>query len=98
MISLIVNIEVSADGVADFIRFIKEAAESARTKEPGCRLFMVSRSVENPHAFTLTEIYDDMAALEAHRLTPHYLLFQERAAKAGFIVSKTAVLGTVVSG
>lgn len=97
MISLLITVEIAPDRVDDFVSFITEEAEDARTKEPGCRGFRISRSFDNPNVFTLAEFYDDLAALEAHRQTPHFLLFKQRA-DGGMIVSKTAVCGEVIDG
>jgi autoinducer 2-degrading protein len=96
MISLLITVEVNPDRVEDFVRFITEEAADAVANEPGCRQFTVSRSVETANVFTLAEFYDDMAALEAHRLTPHFVLFQERVKEFNLIVGKTAVLGEVI--
>jgi len=98
MTSLIVTIETPPDRVDEFIRFMTEAAHDARTKEPGCRRFEVTRLTDRPNVFTLAELYDDDAALEAHRLTPHFLLFKKRAGEGNLIVSKTSALGEVISG
>lgn len=98
MTSLIVTIETPPDRVDEFIRFMTEAAHDARTKEPGCRRFEVTRLTDQPNVFTLAELYDDYAALEAHRLTPHFLLFKKRAEEGNLIVSKTSALGEVISG
>lgn len=97
MISLLVNVEVDPNRVDQFITWIKEEAEDARTKEPGCRGFKVSQSQEKPNVFTLIELYDDEAALEAHRQTPHFLLFRERASD-GLFLNKTSFLGTIIDG
>jgi len=96
MISLVIIVEV-VEGKADlFAEFITEEARDVLAHEPGCRSFVVSRSIEEAHTFTLAEVYDDLAALDAHRLTPHFLLFQERAKEHGLIAKKTPVLGDVV--
>jgi (4S)-4-hydroxy-5-phosphonooxypentane-2,3-dione isomerase len=95
MISLLVTLEVAPDRVEEFIAYIKEEAADARTKEPGCVRFEISQSVEQANLFTLTEGYTDLAALEDHRLTPHFLLFRERVAD-GLILSKSSVCGTVI--
>lgn len=95
MISLVIIVEVSPDRVDEFVRYITEEAADARTKEPGCRRFEISRSVDQPNFFTLVEAYDDLAALEAHRQTPHFLLFRQRA-DGGLIVSKKSVCGEVI--
>lgn len=98
MTSLIVTIETAAGKTDEFIRYISEAAEHARTREPGCRRFEVTRLTDHPNIFTLAELYDDMAALEAHRLTPHFLLFKKRAEDEVLIASKTSCLGEVIAG
>lgn len=95
MISLLVTVEIAPGRADEFLRYIKEEAADARTKEPGCRRFEISRSVDNPQVFTLTEAYDDLAALDAHRKTPHFLLFRQRA-DGGLIVNKTSVCGDVI--
>ncbi len=40
--------------------------------EPGCRFYRTHRSPAEPRRFFLYEQYDDQAALEAHRATPHF--------------------------
>ena len=97
MISLLITLEINPERVDCFVRYITEEAADARTKEPGCRGFRISRSFDNPNVFTLAEFYDDMAALEAHRLTPHFALFRQRA-DDGMILSKVAVCGEVIDG
>lgn len=98
MISLLITVEVNPDRVEEFIRFITEEAEDARTKEPGCRGFTVSRSFDKSNVFSLAEFYDDKAALDAHGLTPHFLLFKKRVEEYQLFVSKSAVLGEVIDG
>ena len=43
--------------------------------EPGCRQFDVNTGAESPDGVLLYEVYDDAAAFEAHKLTPHYKEF-----------------------
>lgn len=96
MISLVIIVEV-AEGKADlFAEYITEEARDVLEYEAGCRSFVVSRSVDDPQVFTLAEVYDDQAALDAHRLTRHFLLFQERVKEHGLIAKKTPVLGDVI--
>jgi (4S)-4-hydroxy-5-phosphonooxypentane-2,3-dione isomerase len=96
MISLVIIVE-AMQGKADlFAEYIAEEARDVMANEPGCRSFVVSRSLDEPHTFTLAEVYDDQAALDQHRLTPHFLLFQERVKEHGLIAKKTPVLGDVI--
>jgi len=40
--------------------------------EPGCRMYVVHRSLTEPRKFLLYEQYDDQAAIDAHRASPHF--------------------------
>ncbi len=97
MTSLIVTLEADPDKLDSFIPFLMEAAAAARTSELGCRRFEVARLTDRPHVFTLAELYDDDAALAAHRLTPHFLLFKERIESGNLVLAKSSALGEVVS-
>ena len=98
MISLVIIVEAAPERADDFARFIAEEAADSVANEPGCRQFTVSRGIEQPNIFTLAEFYDDQAALDAHRLTPHFILFQERVKEFDLVVGKTVVLGEVIQG
>ena len=96
MISLVITVETAEGKAQDFLKYLIEEAADVIAHEPGCRQFLVSRSKGNPNVFTLAEFYDDEAALEHHRQTPHFILFQERVKEFGLIATKTPVLGEVV--
>ncbi len=96
MVSLVIIVEAAPERVDEFVKFITEEARDVMAHEPGCKQFLVSRSKEQANVFTLAEFYDDHAALEAHRRTPHFLLFQERVKEFGLIANKTPVLGEVI--
>ncbi len=96
MISLVIIVEAAEGKAEQFAKFITEEAQGVVDHEPGCKQFIVSRSVEDPNTFTLAEFYDDQAALDAHRLTPHFLLFQERVKEFGLVANKTPVQGNVM--
>jgi quinol monooxygenase YgiN len=51
---------------------------AASVKEPGCRQFDVLLEESNPHHVFLYEVYDDAAALEAHRATAHFKKYFEK--------------------
>jgi len=40
--------------------------------EPGCRMYLAHRSTTDARRFFLYEQYDDEAALDAHRASPHF--------------------------
>ena len=45
---------------------------AASRAEPGCRMYQAHRSPTDPLRFFLYEQYDDQAALDAHRNSPHF--------------------------
>jgi quinol monooxygenase YgiN len=51
---------------------LQRMAPLVQAHEPGCRLYQVSRHRDNPDLFLLYEQYDDMAAVDVHRATPHF--------------------------
>lgn len=48
---------------------------AATRTETGCDAFVVYRSSEEPDRFLLFEQYQDEAALDAHRASPHFRLY-----------------------
>ena len=61
-------------GVDDAVALFKELIPPTRA-EPGCRMYVVHRSTTDPRRFFLYEQYDDLAALDAHRASPHFSLY-----------------------
>ena len=47
-------------------------AEQVRGAEPGCRLYVVTRSKHDPRLYQIIERYDDEEALSAHSHAEHY--------------------------
>ena len=92
MISLVIVVEVNPEQVDKFITYLTEEAADAIANEPGCRNFMISQSVTERNVFTLAEFYDDHVALDEHRKTPHFLLFQERVSEYNLILNKREVV------
>jgi quinol monooxygenase YgiN len=57
-------------------RLVRHAATSLE-REEGCHRFDFFQERGDPALFLLIEIYEDDAALEAHRASAHYLAFRE---------------------
>jgi quinol monooxygenase YgiN len=60
--------EGEAEAVADIL---SRLAAQAR-EEPGVKLFLVHRAVENPAQFLFYELFEDAAAFAAHQQTGHF--------------------------
>ena len=75
---LAVHIRIQPQHVEAFMRHVTENALATR-KEPGCRQFEVLADPEDRTKILLFEIYDDLAAFEAHQQTPHFKRYLEVA-------------------
>ena len=70
-----------------FMPHILNNARCSVRDEPGCRQFDVCTDPAAPDTVFLYELYDDLAAFEAHQQMPHYL---ETGPKIGdMIANKT---------
>jgi quinol monooxygenase YgiN len=54
------------------IAALQEMAPLVKQHEPGCPVYQVARSHDDPDLLLLCEHYVDEAALQAHRETPHF--------------------------
>lgn len=81
MITLTVSLQVAPGCREDFLAAIEENAERSFTDEPGCRWFDVVCDLADDHHFVLHEVYDDEAAVEAHRSAPHFKVWREAVAR-----------------
>lgn len=72
MIVLVATYHVKPGMAAQVIAALQEMAPLVAQHEPGCLMYQVCRSQEEPDAFLLYEQYADEAALQAHRDAPHF--------------------------
>src|ERR1700761_6224515 len=63
-----------------FLAAIKENGAAA-AKEPGCKRFDIINLASDPNHFFLYEVYDNEAALKAHRETDHFKKFAATTSK-----------------
>ena len=64
-------------GKGDEVASVLALHRPATVAEPGCRAFVVNRSQDDGDRFVLYEQYDDEAAFEAHRASPHFKRYIE---------------------
>ena len=72
MYVIAVEFEIEPTRVELFRVAILTQARNSLAKEPACRQFDVCFDPERPERCFLYEKYDDRAAFEAHRQTPHF--------------------------
>ncbi len=80
------HLKVREDAVEPFRARLARHAKTSVAREPGCRSFEFHQERDDPALFLLVEVYDDEAALEAHRTSEHYLAF--RADVADWVVDR----------
>jgi (4S)-4-hydroxy-5-phosphonooxypentane-2,3-dione isomerase len=66
-----VDIDVVPGQIDAYLAALKENGAAA-VHEPGCREFNITVSQKDPNHVFIFEVYDDAAALEAHRATDHF--------------------------
>lgn len=71
MIILAGSVRIQPGFHAKALAHIRTMVEATR-REPGCLAFDFSLDVFDDHLVRIFEIYADQAALDAHRLTPHF--------------------------
>ncbi len=71
MIVLVVHFTVKAGEEQRAKAYIRTMQEHTR-KEPGCRRYVGHQSMQDPRRFCFYEVYDDQAALEAHRAAAYF--------------------------
>ena len=64
-------------GKGDEVASMLALHRRATAAEPGCRAFVANRSQDDRDRFVLYEQYDDEAAFEAHRASPHFKRYIE---------------------
>ena len=74
-----VHIHVKSEHLEAFKAATLANARASR-QEPGVARFDVVQQVEDPMRFVLVEVYRDVEANAAHKLTPHYAIWRDTVA------------------
>ena len=82
-----VDLDIAPGQMEKYIEAIKENG-AASVKEPGCREFNITVMADNPNHVFLYEVYDNEAALNAHRNTEHFKKYQ--ATTANMVTGRNA--------
>ena len=77
MHSIFVTIQIKEGFREQFIEASFGDAQGSVRDEPGCFRFDILQNNEDPNRFHLYEVYENDAALDAHRNAPHYLKWRE---------------------
>jgi quinol monooxygenase YgiN len=71
-IGVIATLKVVDGKGAELETIFGELAPKVRANEPGNRLYVLHKSRDEANTYVVMEIYDDQAAIEAHRSSEHF--------------------------
>ena len=80
MIALIVEINIKPGFKDQFMASMLGDARGSNNDEPGCLRFDVLQDTEDENKIHLFEVYEDEAAVDAHRNAPHFIKWREECA------------------
>jgi autoinducer 2-degrading protein len=67
-----ITVKVKPELRERFLEVIEDDATSSVRDEPGCLRFEVLQDTSDPDTYHFFEVYEDEAAVQAHRNTPHF--------------------------
>lgn len=73
---VIAEFDVKPEQMEAFLALARDDASHSLADEPGCRQFDVVISETEPNSVVFYEVYDDRAAFDAHKETPHLARFR----------------------
>ncbi len=79
MIAIWVKVRVKRDDLDRFLHAIEVDALGSERDEPGCHRFNVLQDASDELVYYFYEVYEDEAALDAHRAAPHYAVWAAAA-------------------
>jgi quinol monooxygenase YgiN len=86
---VLVMVTVKTDMLDAFERALLHNARESVKRDAGCLRFDVCQQVDDPARWVLYEVYDEPAAHAAHRESPHFLAYDDIAARA--VIDKTVI-------
>ncbi|WCM91858.1 antibiotic biosynthesis monooxygenase [Acidovorax sp. NCPPB 2350] len=81
------QLEVDPQRLEEFKAVLRESVSTSVRVEPGVFALYAVELKENPHRFLVFEMYQDEAAYNVHRETPHFRKFFESTQK--MVTSRT---------
>jgi autoinducer 2-degrading protein len=79
MLAMLVKVRIKPDQRERFLKAIEVDALGSERDEPGCLRFNVLQDAQDPNVYLFYEVYEDQAALDAHRSAPHYDVWRQAA-------------------
>ena len=71
-IGVIATLKIQDGKSGEFEAFFGELAKQVRANEPGNLAYQLTKSRTEPNTYKVLELYNDQAALDAHRASDHF--------------------------
>ena len=78
-LAILVKFTIPEDSMDRFMEAAHHDAEHSMQDEPGCQQFRILVPDDESNTIYFFEVYDDQAALDAHRTQPHYAVYSKVA-------------------
>lgn len=91
VLTVVARLRAAAGNGDALAALLTEQAAAVRAAEPGCLVYRVHRSTEDPQLFLFYETYVDDAAFETHRNAPHVAAFRQRREREGLVAGPVEV-------
>ena len=79
MLAMWVKVRVRPEARQRFLDAVEVDALGSERDEPGCARFDVLQDLSDEDVYYFYEVYEDEAAIEAHRTMPHYAVWRAAA-------------------
>ena len=76
MIAKWIKVQIKPERREEFLAAIEVDALGSELDEPGCVRFNVLQDAEDENVYYFYEVYEDEAAVQAHREAPHYAVWR----------------------
>ncbi|MBI2217300.1 MAG: antibiotic biosynthesis monooxygenase [Candidatus Rokubacteria bacterium] len=76
MLAMLVKVRIKPEQRKRFLEAIEVDALGSERDEPGCCRFNVLQDERDENVYYFYEVYEDQAALDAHRAMPHYAVWR----------------------
>ncbi|MCF6313103.1 MAG: antibiotic biosynthesis monooxygenase [Verrucomicrobiales bacterium] len=95
MHAIVVTLEANP-GKTEALLAALEANAIGSRQEAGCHKWEYSQHVDHPNQFAIYELYDDLAAIKAHKSSEHFLAWVKCIQTGELIANKQAGIYQVI--
>ncbi len=90
-LAILVKFTIPEGSMDKFMEAAHYDAKHSMQDEPGCQQFRILVPDDEPNTVYFFEVYDDQAALDAHRTQPHYAVCSTVAEEIGVSRERVAL-------